>query len=145
MIIEGYFRSIKRANETVEQLKNAGYSNVYSDMNDHYIPDRNTQINLPGAGVSTSLSELTMKSGEPILDSSLTPLNAADPMVSGMGPMEEIADINCKVVVKTDNENIQQAKDIIENNGGIIGNPTPKRPKKLDDININNIELDFPD
>jgi hypothetical protein len=137
MKIEGYFRTIKEANDAVEKLKSAGFNNAYSDINDHYISDRNTQINLAGTSTSTSLSELVMKSGEEILDNSITPLSAADPMVSGMAGFEEVADINSKVVVEVTSNNIQEAKNIIENNGGILYNPNPNRPKGLENVEIN--------
>lgn len=147
MEITGYFRNLKDANRAVEILKSAGFENAISDMNDHYIADMDVHIDLPGAENSVSLSSIIMQSGHDDADMSKKSLAAANPAVSGMSGMDEITDINNKVIVKTSQKNINKVKDIIENMGGTLDNPNERIPKGLEnidikDINERNINLD---
>ena len=140
MEVTGYFKSIKRARETLEQLKENGFENAIYDMNDHYIEDRNVRTNLPGAGDTTSLSGLILNSGYSDNHMDKRTLAAANPMVSGMAGGEEILDINCKVIVNTKDE--KKAKEIIENMGGILENPYVETPKGLENIDLDEINID---
>ena len=112
MKIEAYFSGIKNANEAVEKLKSAGFNNSVADINDHYL-EYNTGLSavLPGDENSPTLSSLVLNSGPYIEDPSKRPLNAASPMVSGMGGFEEIEDVNYRVIVNLDeNDKIKQEK-----------------------------------
>ncbi|SKC40934.1 hypothetical protein [Maledivibacter halophilus] len=53
----------------------------------------------------------------------------ASPMVSGMGRMNEVADIDCKVVVEAEENDMDDAKKIIKDMGGILDNPNVREPK----------------
>lgn len=130
MKIEGFFDNIKRANDTIKQLKETGFKKAYLDLNDYYDKDRNTQINQVGNENSTSLADLVLGSGATIVrDRSKAPLMAASPMVSGMGRMNEVADIDCKVVVEAEENDMDDAKKIIKDMGGILDNPNVREPK----------------
>ncbi|RKD31781.1 hypothetical protein [Thermohalobacter berrensis] len=137
MRIEGFFNNIKNARNTVEQLRKEGFK-AYYDINDHYISDRNIERNLAGTETGPSLSDLTLNSGEEtLIDRSKAPLTAADPMVSGMGGIDEVTNVNCKVVVDIESSNQDRAKQIIDDNGGSLNNPNIKTPQikgDLDDI-----------
>jgi len=130
MKLEGFFGNIKKANDTIKKLNEAGFKQAILDLNDHYEEDRNIQINQAGTENSSSLSDLVLGSGTTIVeDRSKAPLAAASPMVSGMGRMNEIADINCKVVVEVENNNMENAKKIIKDMGGSLDNPNIDEPK----------------
>lgn len=131
MKVEGYFDSIKTANEVVAKLKNEGFSGAFVDINEH----RNnaySQSGLVGSKEISSLSSAVLVNG--IGEGTNSPLAAASPMASGMGGFEEIANINCKVVVEGSNKDIENAKNIINNMGGTIEDPNGKIPKGIENI-----------
>ncbi|MBZ2175467.1 hypothetical protein K8M07_09445 [Schnuerera sp. xch1] len=123
MKIKSYFPDLKSATETVRKLQSEGIGNAYVDANDYHNRNRNVKTNPPGTSYGESLSDLVLNSGSNIIDPNAAPLTAANPMVSGMAGFEEITDINCCVIVETDDNNSNKAKDIIENMGGIFENP----------------------
>lgn len=123
MEIKAYFGDIKSANETVKKLKSAGFNNSYVDANDHYVDNRNIVTNLPGTADGKSLADLVINSGDDNMDHDTAPLAAASPMVSGMSDFEEITDINYTLFVNTEDNDSNEAKDIIENMGGTLENP----------------------
>lgn len=131
MKIEGYFPSIKAANEAIKQLQQAGYKTSYLDLKDEYEESRNTNINFAGTETGSSLSDLVLGSGGTVQeDRSKAPAAAADPMVSGMANMEEITDINSKITVELDNKNnSKDAEKIIKKMGGTLDNPDVKKPR----------------
>ncbi len=129
MKIEGYFDNSKAANKTVEKLKNLGFKEAFIDMNDHYSENRNVQTNLPGTETSGSLSGLVLESDAHGVVRDKGPLTAANPMVSGMGTFEEIADVNCRVVVESEEGNANKIKQIIREMGGNLENPNIKKPR----------------
>lgn len=131
MKIRSYFGDLKSANETVLKLKNAGYNNAYVDANDHYIENRNVQINPAGSSSGESLANLVLNSGQDNLDKEISPLAAASPMVSGMAGFEEITDINYSVFVEIEGMDSRQAKDIIEAGGGTLDDPNVSRNKAI--------------
>ncbi|MFZ5969215.1 MAG: hypothetical protein ACOYVK_18825 [Bacillota bacterium] len=128
MIIQGYFENMKKAKETVNALKEAGFKNAQFDINDHYISDRNVNINGVGTETAPSLSGLVLKSGPYAIEEIRGSLLAADPAVSGMGKINEIADINCKVIVEVDDANIKTVKDILVSMGADLENPYIEKP-----------------
>ncbi len=102
MKLTGYFSNIKNAKEAVGKLKNKDFK-AYYDINDH--------INsVKDASPSLIYNSAAYEPGKGVLE-------AASHMNSGMGKMEEIADINCKVIVETD-DNVEKAKEIIKKMGG---------------------------
>ncbi|MDK2918961.1 MAG: hypothetical protein PWQ37_1694 [Candidatus Petromonas sp.] len=130
MKIEGYFGNIKNANDTIKKLNESGFKNTFLDLNEHYTKNRNVRRNMAGTENSSSLSDLVLESGSnSFIDRTKAPLAAANPSVSGMGNMEEITDINCKVVVDVNDNNVDKAKQIIKEMGGDIGNPNLKEPE----------------
>lgn len=140
MKIEGYFSGIKSANETVEVLKKVGIKDAVADINDHYTGNDNPGRNNPGTDSSTnSLASLVLRSDEPLSDPRLGPLAAANPMVSGMGGFEEIADVNYKVIVNTDSENEEKVKQIMKKMGGDLNDPNFKMPKGLENISLDDL------
>lgn len=123
MKITTYFSNLKSANEAVEKLKSEGIKNAYVDANDHYTNIMNAQTNLPGASFGENLSNLVLNSGDNNIDQDVSPLTAANPMVSGMGNTEEITDINCSVHVEADDDNLNTVKNIIKDMGGLFEDP----------------------
>lgn len=142
MKVKAYFGSLKKANEVVEKLKSAGFSNSYVDANDHYIGNRDVKTNLPGTSSGESLADLVLNSGANNVDKGDSPLSAASPMVSGMGSTEEIADISCCVIVDMDGGDANLAKNIIVDMGGRLDNPNVSRYKA---IARNDIDVERPD
>ncbi|WP_053957489.1 hypothetical protein [Inediibacterium massiliense] len=137
MKLEGFFSNIKNANHAIEQLKQSGFENPYLDLNDSYNENQNIRRNIPGTENASSLSNLVLGSGTNIVtDRNKASLAAASPMVSGMGRINEISDINCKIVVEVNNNNIENAKKIIKDRDGTIDNPHVDTPKIADDLDI---------
>ncbi|MEQ8156429.1 MAG: hypothetical protein ABRQ25_16380 [Clostridiaceae bacterium] len=134
MKIEGYFDSIKTANETVENLRSQGFNGAFVDINEH-INNSYSQSGLVGSKEISSLSQAVLGEGNNRGEGINSPLAAASPMASGMGGFEEIANINCKVVVEATDGEAQNAKDIINSMGGTIENPNARIPKGLENIN----------
>jgi hypothetical protein len=139
--IEGYFRTLKRANDTAEKLKKAGY-NAYVDGNDHYTGSEGAGTNMPGTSEGGSLSGLVLNSGDSAYDdSSKAPLLASSPMVSGMGGFSEIADLNCKVVVDSDKDE-EKIKEIITGMEGELQSYNINVRKGVKDINVDKLLYD---
>ena len=133
MKIEGYFSSIKTANEVVEKLRSGGFKGAFVDINEH-MNNAYSQSGLVGSEDISSLSEAVLGSGNRG-ERINSPLAAASPMASGMGGFEEIANINCKVVVEGNDANIGNAKNIISSMGGTTDDPNGRIPRGLDNIN----------
>jgi len=132
MKIVGYFSNTKTANDTLQKLKSEGFDKTRIDMNEHYIDDLNVQTNLPGTEAGPSLLGLIIESDAHVIDASKAPLTAADPMVSGMGNFDEIADVNCRVIVEDDGKNADRIKQLIKEGGGDLDNPNVEKPKTRD-------------
>lgn len=140
MKIEGFFSNIKTANEVVSKLKSEGYNQAFVDINEHYTNAYSERGFLGTEDIST-LSEAVLGSGNNRGQSVNSPLAAASPMVSGMGGFEEIASINCKVVVDVGNKDDKAAKKIISDMGGELENLNPKIPKGLEKISVEELIL----
>ncbi len=138
MTVKGYFGEISAANNAVKELKNAGLSGAFVDINDHYIGNRNVKTNNPGTSTAPSLSQLVLNSGSDGLNEGNSPLAAASPMVSGMGSFDEVANINYVVSVDASDGDSQKARDILKNNGGYLDNPNINGEKV-----ISNAEVDL--
>jgi len=134
MKIEGFFSSVKTANEVVSKLKSEGYTGAFVDINDHF-NDAYSERGLLGTENISSLSQAVMGEGEKVN----SPLAAASPMASGMGGFEEIANVNCKVVVEISGRNLEAAKKIISSMGGDLEDPNGKIPKGLENLNEDEI------
>ncbi|ABR47248.1 conserved hypothetical protein [Alkaliphilus metalliredigens QYMF] len=119
MIIEGFFENIKNANQVVSVL-NELQVRAYVDIKDDDKEDQNVMRNVAGTETGTSLSELTLNSGNGDLDASKAPIAAADPMASGMAGFEEITNQNYKVTVEVGEEKINLAMETIEKMGGTL-------------------------
>lgn len=143
MKIEAYFRSIKRANDTVSKLKNSGYEKSFIDMKDNMSTDLNVATNLAGTEGAGSNSGLVINSEGhlPNDDPRKSPLLAASPMVSGMGGLEEIADFNCRVVVEADSDNVNEINKILSNMGGKLDNPDFDIPEHLKGITNESVDI----
>ena len=129
MKIEGYFSSVKTANEVVAKLKGEGFKGAFVDINEH-INNAYSERGLLGTENIASLSQAVLGEGEKVN----SPLAAASPMASGMGGFEEIANINCKVVVEVGDRNLENAKNIINSMGGTTDDPNGRIPGGLDNI-----------
>lgn len=140
MKIEGFFSGIKNANEAVEKLRQAGFTNSYVDINDHYTVHNNVETNFPGNENTPSLSDLVLRSGDPSEVTDKSPLIAASPMVSGYGRFEEVMDVNYKVVANVDENNQASASDIIKSLGGNLESPNLNIPDRIKDLNLRNID-----
>lgn len=143
MRIEAYFKSIKRANDTIAKLNTSGFNTAYSDIKDNISTNFNAATNLAGTESSGSNSGLVLKSQGHVStdDPSKSPLEAANPMVSGMGVFEEMTDFNCRVVVEVSSSNIEKAKDILRNMGGKLDNPDVNVPQHLKGIKNEGIDI----
>jgi hypothetical protein len=131
MKVEGYFSGIKTANEVVEKLKLEGFRGAFADINEH----RNNAYAQKGAIGSEDVSSLSnIVLGDSGGNGSGSPLAAASPMASGMGGFEEVADINCKVVVEVSEENKENVENIIRSMGGTTDNPNSRIPGGLENI-----------
>jgi hypothetical protein len=141
MRIEGYFSKIRTASETVQKLKESGFKEAFVDLNDHYNENRNVKTNLPGTETSVSLSGLVLGSNAYGIERDKAPLNAASPMVSGMGNFEEIADVNCRVIVESGEGDINLIKKILQEHGGDLESPNIRKPKfeNNEEMRINNV------
>lgn len=145
MKLEAYFSGIKNANEAVQNLKNAGFNNSVVDINDHYVEFNNgTRTVLPGTENAPNLSSMILSSGPHIEDPSKRPLDAANPMVSGMGGFEEITDVNYKVIVNINEEDSENVKQIVKQMGGDFKDPNLDLPHRLVDLtHIDDMDLDL--
>lgn len=133
MKIDGYFKGIKAANDAVKKLRSEGFSNSFADINDH--PNNAySQSGFVGSKEIPSLSKAVFGAGRNDMEVS-SPLGAASPMANGMGGFEEIADVNYKVTVDTDEKNAENAKNIIDSMGGTMNSPNAKIPKGLENVN----------
>lgn len=143
MQVEAYFKSIKRANDTVNRFKVLGFNKVYSDIKDNSSTELNVRTNHAGTESSGSNSGLVLKSQgyASTDDPGKSPLEAASPMVSGMGGFEEIADFNCKVVVEVDSNNVNEVKNILSNMGGKLDNPDTNFPRHLEGIKNRDVDI----
>ncbi len=138
MTEKAYFGEISAANNAIKELEKAGFSGAFVDINDHYIGNRNVKTNNPGTSTAPNLSQLILNSGSDSLDNGNSPLAAANPMVSGMSSLEEIANINYVVSVNINGKDSQKARDILKDNGGYLGNPNISGEKA-----ISNAEVDL--
>jgi hypothetical protein len=133
MKIEGYFSNIKAANETASKLKNEGFKGAFVDINEH-MNNAYSQSGFVGSKEISSLSQAVLGEDNNRGEGINSPLAAASPMVSGMGGFEEIANIDCKVVVEVSDKNIENAKNIINSMDGTTDDPNARIPKGLDNI-----------
>lgn len=143
MKIEAYFKSIKRANDTVTKLNASGFTKAYTDLKDNMSTDLNMVTNLAGTEAAGSNSGLVLKSEGhlPNDDPRKTPLEASSPMVSGMAGFEEITDLNCRVVVEADPENMDEIKKVLSSMGGNLNNPNVEIPEHLKGIRNESIDM----
>ena len=143
MKIEAYFKSIKKANDTVSKLKNSGYEKSFIDMKDNMSINLNATTNLAGTKTSGSNSGLVLHSEGHLSndDPIKSPLEAASPMVSGMGRFEEITDFNCRVVVEANSNNINEAKEVLNSMGGKLDNPDFNISEQLKGITNENVDI----
>ncbi|ADL53503.1 hypothetical protein [Clostridium cellulovorans] len=133
MKVEGYFSNIKEANETVEKLNNQGFKGAFVDINDHRSSAYSQSGTLGAEGMS-SLSGAVLGKSNITGERSSSPLVAASPMVSGMGNFEEVANVECKVVVDINDTDLQNVNNIISSMGGSTKNPNVQIPKGLENI-----------
>lgn len=139
---EAFFRGIKNANEAVQKLKEQGID-AYTDINDHFQMDRRTKGSNGELLSSPTNSDLVLNTGAPRGERDKSPLLAASPMVSGMGGFEEIADVNYKVIVKTDAHNKKEAEKIIKSLGGSMRSPNFNTAKHVEGIDLSKADPDF--
>ena len=144
MKIEGYFSNIKTANETVAKLNDEGFKGAFVDINEH-ITNAYSQKKFVGSQDVPSLSQAVLGERDMGGENVTSPLAAASPMVSGMGSFEEVADINCKVVVEVGDGNIENVKKMINSMGGTTDDPNARIPGGLDNISedaliLNNLD-----
>lgn len=143
MKFEGFFSGMKNANNAVSRLKSEGFAKSYVDLNDHY--QVNTDVNTKEEGFlsTSSNSDLVLNSGTPSGSTGKSPLLAASPMVSGMGNFEEIADINYKVIVDTDEKNKNKLSKIILDMGGTMDSPNVNLAQRIKDVDFSKGDVDF--
>ena len=141
MKIEGYFSNIKTANEVLAKLKNEGFKGAFVDINEHR-NDAYSQSGPIGSKEISTLSGAVLGGSNESGYGVNSPLAAASPMVSGMGSFEEVADINCKVVVQVNDKNIENARNIIRSMEGTTDDPNARIPGGLENINADALILE---
>jgi hypothetical protein len=117
MKLEGYYMTVERANEALSKLKTAGFNNAHIQIDDNngYIRRNLTNTN------DYSLSNLVI---DPI-EMKKSPLTAVSPIINVTAGFAEFYDNNYKLVVDTDVNSMQRAKDIIKSLGGKFENERP--------------------
>ncbi|WP_034328477.1 hypothetical protein [Alkaliphilus transvaalensis] len=124
MKVEGFFRTLKGANDAISALKSKGIDKAFLDLKDDYMVEQNIHRNIAGTEEATSLSDLVMHSGNIVYeDVTKAPIGAANPMVSGIAGFEEITDYNFKIVAEVEEQNQHAAKHIISQMGGETEDP----------------------
>lgn len=136
MRIESFFSSLKNANEAASKLKEIGVEKAFVDANSHYVEDKDRTSNVPGTETGTSLSGVVLESDDHGIGENKAPLNAASPMVSGIGGFEEIANENCKVVAEFDEGRAEEVKQVIKQAGGTLDDPNVRKPRLESDLDI---------
>lgn len=143
MKIEAFFSGIKNANEVVSKFKNEGID-AYTDINDHYDLDVENRSVSKNFLTSPSNSNLVLNSASPSTGrDDRSPLSAASPMVSGMGGFEEIADVNYKVIINTDDSGKKKVEEIIKSCGGSLRSPNLNVAKHVKGIDLSKADPDF--
>lgn len=122
MKIQGFFSGIKNANKAVEVLKKKGFKNSVVDLNSHYVSNMHHSPRVAGNKNGVNLSTIVLDTENYSADETTSAIKAANPMVSGMGSFQELADINYRVIVDAADEDIEQVKYIIKNLGGDLKN-----------------------
>ncbi|MBU5424823.1 hypothetical protein KQI41_00255 [Tissierella pigra] len=135
MTVKGYFGEISAANDAIKSLEQAGFSDAFVDINDHYIGNKNVKTNLHGASTGASLSNLVLGSGSDGLNQGNSPLAAASPMVSGMGTFDDVASINYVVSVNSDGKT-NEARKILKTHGGYLDDPNVSREQALSNAEV---------
>ena len=102
MEVKGFFENSRSANETVKKLKSEGFKDVHLDNSIHYIRNRNSKTNFSGTNGTNLSSDI-------ILNSEVNNANDSD----------EMTNIGCSIIVKTNETNSDKAEKIIKNMGGI--------------------------
>ncbi|KOA18075.1 hypothetical protein CLHOM_35260 [Clostridium homopropionicum DSM 5847] len=134
MKIEGYFSNIKTANEVVGKLKSEGFKGAFTDINEH-MNNAYTKSGVLGSRDISSMSQAIFG------DEQGSSLAAASPMASGMGGFEEIANVNCKVVVEAKDRDTENAREIIRRMGGTTEDPNGGIPRGLENIDEDDLIL----
>ncbi|MVX66793.1 hypothetical protein GKZ28_24320 [Clostridium chromiireducens] len=134
MKIEGYFSGIKAANEAVDALKKVGIQDAVADINEHYVGGSDSNILEVGRN-PINMSDLVLTNDA----HDAGPLAAASPMVSGMGGFEEIADVNYRVIVNTEDNDAEKAKQIIAKMGGDLREHNFKMPQGLENVSLDDL------
>lgn len=139
MEITAYFSRIKDANQTVDALHNAGFTNAITDINDEQ-SDLNRETNQPGTETSSnSLADLVLKSGDHTVNRDKAPLLAASPMVSGMGKFEEINSPRFRVMAEVPESQSGAVREIIREMGGNLEDPHVDMPQGLENVGLEDV------
>lgn len=137
--ITAYFSGIKEANQTVEALRDAGFTDALADINDEQT-DLNRETNQPGTETSSnSLADLVLKSGDHAVDREKAPLMAASPMVSGMGNFDEIYSPRFRVMAEVPESQRDTFREIIRKMGGDLDNPHVDMPQGLENVGLEDV------
>ena len=116
--IDVYFEKMSQARKAVEKLKSMGYRNAYLDINDRNQTEFSAEINPAGSQNAMSLSSLVLKSKGFRNDASKGPLMASNPMVSGIGPVDDMADPGARLSVSVEDENAGIIRKLLMDMGG---------------------------
>lgn len=119
-----YFPSSGKAQRAAEMLQDAGYVTVQVDRVSRYGVNYDTEINNPIAGRAETGTGLTLFSAgtDSDLNEEERVLHASDPSVSGYGDAGYgVAGGKAFLVtVVTDEEGVERAEKILEDNGGMV-------------------------
>lgn len=118
MRVKAYFYSLSNANKVKEELNKMGIKS-FIDIIDKYADTYNDKRNIAGTVTGPSLASLVLKSGYPF-DIRKSPLMMSDPMISGIGDYEEVADFNIQLNIDVTDDKIDSVSKIVNSYNGLF-------------------------
>jgi hypothetical protein len=118
--LQAAFERISEARQAIEALAGMGYTNAHLDAADNFRTEFSSELSQPGKRRIPSLSGLVLKSRGHMYGIDKASLLAVDPMVSGLGSCRDFADSNTRILVKVDDDKIDEVKKVIGEYGGIV-------------------------
>lgn len=116
--VEVCFKNMLNARKAVGALKKMGYKDAHLDAMDNFFTEYSEEINSAGSENGSSLSSLVLNSGRTVDDIGKASLIAANPMVSGIGTFEQIADnLKVRLIVNVDEEKVDSVRQTLREYG----------------------------
>ncbi|MCX7710033.1 MAG: hypothetical protein N2484_09295 [Clostridia bacterium] len=117
--IHASFSRMIDAKKALDTIKDKGLGNGYLDAVDGFFEEYSEEINFAGTQAAPSLSGLVLRSRGNIVNIDKAPLVAANPMVSGMGTYQDLADsVKARLTLTIDDANEKEVKALLQEMGG---------------------------